>query len=382
MRTRARWATATAATAAVVGGALVVPAVASADPDLPPTTAAELVEQVATATERPFSGTAVQTVDLGLPELPQAAGSSSELSTLLAGSTTLRLWSDGPERSRLAVLGALAETDVVRDGDDAWVWRSDQRSALHADLSDLPEGADHPEPMTAPGATTPADAARTALEALDPSTAVSLDGTASVAGRDAYELVLEPRSGDSLVGEVRLAVDAETSYPLRVQVTARGASEPAFESGFTSISFTAPGEEVFDFAPPAGTEVEEVDVAALAAGHEGHDGAQGRPGSAPGEAASPTVVGEGWTSVLVLRDAAGALDPSGTGTGTGAEGAGSDVAATLLGAFQPVEGDFGSGRAFSSSLLSVLALDDGRVLVGAVPVDVLERAALDPTAAP
>ena len=375
MRTRARWATATAATAAVVGGALVVPAVASADPDLPPTTAAELVEQVATATERPFSGTAVQTVDLGLPELPQTAGSSSELSTLLAGSTTLRLWSDGPERSRLAVLGALAETDVVRDGDDAWVWRSDQRSALHADLSGLPE---HEEPVTAPGATTPADAARTALEALDPTTAVSLDGTASVAGRDAYELVLEPRSGESLVGEVRLAVDAETSYPLRVQVTARGASEPAFESGFTSISFTAPGEEVFDFAPPAGTEVEEVDAAALAAGHEGHEG---RPEAAPGEAASPTVVGEGWTSVLVLRDAAGALDPS-VGRGDGEDAAGSDLAATLLGAFRPVDGEFGSGRAFSSSLVSVLALDDGRVLVGAVPVDVLERAALDPTAAP
>jgi len=377
MRTRARWATATAATAAVVGGALVVPAVASADPDLPPTTAAELVEQVATATERPFSGTAVQTVDLGLPELPQTAGSAGELSTLLAGSTTLRLWSDGPERSRLAVLGALAETDVVRDGDDAWVWRSDQRSALHADLADLPEGE---QPMSAPGATTPADAARTALEALDPTTAVSLDGTASVAGRDAYELVLQPRSGESLVGEVRLAVDAETSYPLRVQVTARGASEPAFESGFTSISFTAPGDEVFDFAPPAGTDVQEVDVAALAAGHDGAAGAQGRPGAVPGEAASPTVVGDGWTSVLVLRDAAGALDPS-LASGSG-EGAGSDVAATLLGAFQPVQGDFGSGRAFSSSLLSVLALDDGRLLVGAVPVDVLERAALDPTAAP
>ena len=36
----------------------------------------------------------------------------------------------------------------------------------------------------------------------------------------AYELVLTPRAEESLVGEVRLAVDAETSYPLRAQVFA------------------------------------------------------------------------------------------------------------------------------------------------------------------
>ena len=89
------------------------------------------------------------------------------------------------------------------------------------------------------------------------------------------------------------------------------------------------------------------------------------------------MVGEGWTSVLVLRDAAGALDQAAGGGDD--EG---DLGATLLGAFRPVEGDYGTGRAFSSSLLSVLALDDGRVLVGAVPVDVLGRAALEPTAAP
>ena len=391
MRTRTRWTVAAAATAAVVGGALVVPAVASADPDLPPTTAADLLEDLATASERPFSGTVVQTVDLGLPELPQGMGGSSELMTLLAGSTTLRLWSDGPERTRVAVLGALAESDLVRDGDDAWLWRSDQDTALHADLSALPQ---HPEgeeraPMGGTGAASPADAARAALDALDPTTEVSVDGTATVAGRDAYELVLEPRSEDSLVGEVRLAVDAETSYPLRAQVTARGATEPAFESGFTSISFTTPGDEVFDFTPPAGTEVQEVDPAQLSAmgGHDDPSGATSHPGAAPGEAASPTVVGEGWTSVLVLRDAAGALDPTSTAREGSAKGgdedeAAAELGATLLGAFQPVEGEYGSGRAFSSALLSALALDDGRVLVGAVPVEVLERAALDPTAAP
>ena len=54
----------------------------------------------------------------------------------------------------------------------------------------------------------PALFAEQALAAIDPSTAVSLDGTATVAGRDAHELVLEPRDVDSLVGSVRIAVDA------------------------------------------------------------------------------------------------------------------------------------------------------------------------------
>ena len=62
-----------------------------------------------------------------------------------------------------------------------------------------------------------ADAAEAALAPIAPSTAVSLDGTASVAGRDAYELVLEPKDELTLVEEVRIAVDGETSVPLRVQ---------------------------------------------------------------------------------------------------------------------------------------------------------------------
>lgn len=389
MHTRTRWALTAATATAVVGGTFLVPAVANADPDLPPTTAEELLTDLASTQERPFSGTVVQTADLGLPELPQTTGSAGEMSSLLAGSTTLRLWSDGADKGRVAVLGALAETDVVRDGDDGWLWRSDQRTALHADLSALedgPQGGAQGE--AGPGApgfagpdgtASPAEAAQGVLAALDPSTEVTLDGTTTVAGRDAYELVLTPRAQESLVGEVRLAVDAETSYPLRAQVIARGADEPAFETGFTSISYEVPGDEVFAFDPPPGTEVEEVDEASLQAMGAGAD----RPEGAAPQGAEPVVVGEGWASVVVVPGAAGALDAAATGgTSGGEDGEGDAISGALLGAFQPVQGDFGSGRAFSSSLVSVLALDDGRVLMGAVTPETLERAALEPTAAP
>ncbi|MEJ5914262.1 LolA family protein [Pseudokineococcus sp. 1T1Z-3] len=400
MRTRSRWTLAAATTGVVVAGAVVVPGVASADPDLPPTTAQELLEDVASAQPLPFSGTVVHTSDLGLPELPQQTGSAgSDLTGLLTGSTTLRVWSDGEQRQRLSVLGDFAETSVVRDGSDVWVWRSDDRTAVHAELpsaqqleaarGSAAEGADaSPEAWGPAGGATPAEAAQRALAALDPSTEVSLDGTGTVAGRDAYELVLAPRSTTSLVGRVRLAVDAATSYPLRVQVLARRASSPALETAFTDISYAAPDDDVFAFTPPEGAEVSEAPSpgAALArrptGGHGGTPGggggpsAEGSSGSDPAaDRARPTVVGDGWDAVAVLRGAAGGLtDP----TGSPAGGAGQ----ALLDAAQPVSGAYGTGRVLATALVSVLALDDGRVLVGAVPPSVLEQAALDPAAAP
>jgi outer membrane lipoprotein-sorting protein len=368
VRLSTRWAVPSVLAATLLTGSLVLPRLASADPELPPTTAAELLADVAGARAQGFSGTVVQTTDLGLPQLPNHGPEASEIGSLLAGSTTLRIWYDGAERNRVAVLGTLAESDVVHDGRNVYLWRSDSNTALHATLPAHERKAAERAPLPVTPAPSPQEAAQRALAALEPSTVVRLDGTATVAGRDAHELVLEPRDAESLVGSVRIAVDAATSFPLRVQVVPRGAQTAAFETGFTEISFTAPGDEVFRFSPPPGATVEEVDPSAV---HRGSHGV------APGETASPdgrpAVVGEGWTSVLVLRD----VDPSAQ-----PDGGGDPLVGTLLDALRPVQGAYGTGRLFTSSLLSVLWLDDGRLLAGAVGPDVLERAALDPAATP
>ena len=367
MRTATRWAAPAALATTIAAVAVGIPSLASADPDLPPTTAAELLVDIAGAQAQPFSGTVVQTTDIGLPELP-THGQTSELTSLIAGSTTVRLWYGGPEQARIAVLGTLAETDVVRNGQDLYVWRSDSNEAQHATLPEHEASGGQSPPV--PGGASPADAAEAALAAIDPSTEVTLDGTASVAGRDAYELVLEPRDTKSLVGEVRLAVDAVTSFPLRVQVTARGASEPTYENGFESVTFGKPAEEVFAFSPPPGATLTELAPGAAPSAAGRLPDAAAPPATA---AQRPTVVGDGWTSVLVLRG----VDPAAVAESVGGDG----IGATLLQAFRPVSGEYGSGRVFGSSLVSVLMLDDGRTLVGSVPVDVLERAALDPAAA-
>ena len=69
MRTSLRWAVPAAVTASIAASVLVAPQLASADPELPPTTAAELLVKVATAQQQAFSGTVVQNTDLGLPQL-------------------------------------------------------------------------------------------------------------------------------------------------------------------------------------------------------------------------------------------------------------------------------------------------------------------------
>jgi hypothetical protein len=201
-------------------------------------------------------------------------------------------------------------------------------------------------------------AAEALLAAVDPTTEVTVDGTAEVAGRAAYELVLAPRGTGSLIDDVRVAVDSETSMPLRVQVNGDG-DEPAFEVGFTSVTMGEPSDDVFRFNPPPGATVEEHDLADL----RGHDDAKTGDLGTRNAASRPTVIGEGWTSVVVIPDV---TLPDSDETG---------LLEALLGSASRVSGPYGSGRLLETELVSALLLDDGRLLVGAVTPEVLEQAA-------
>ena len=350
-----RWAVPVAA-AAVVGVAVTGVLTAEADPPLPPKTAAQLLVALQGAQVDGLSGTVVQDSDLGLPALPTSgpgADSTSPLS-LLTGSHTLRVWYAGEDKQRLALLGRLGETDAVRNGRDVWLWSSGSNSATHYTLP-AGKGGKGEQPAV-PSPLTPQQAAEQALAAIDPTTAVSTDGTRTVAGRDAYELVLAPKDTRSLVGQVRLAVDAETSVPLRVQLFGRASADgPAFSVGFTKVSFEVPGDDQFRFSPPPGATVTEGTAPKRSADHpSGADLA--RAGSAV------RTVGSGWTTVVV----ADGIAPS-------AEGSGS--AGAILDQLQRVRGGWGSGRLLTSSLVSVLLTDDGRLIAGAVPPELLYAAA-------
>jgi outer membrane lipoprotein-sorting protein len=382
----ARWAVPVVIAAIVVGaGAATKWISASAETSLPPRSANQLVSDVASARLQALSGTVVQRSDLGLPDLPVGGRGSSDLTSLVSGAHTLRIWYAGPDKVRLALLGTLGETDVIRNGRDVWTWSSRDNSATHRQLSDQVPSTVDQLPQAPP------QAAAQLLSAIQPSTEVTTDGTATVAGRPAYELVLTPRTTASLVGQVRIAVDATEHIPLRLQVIPRGAADPAFEVAFTRVSFARPDDAEFRFTPPPDVTVKEggSDVGApgrplanpqstLSRLHEAIG--KGTGGAAQSGDREPQVVGSGWTAVLVARNDGpmGNSQPAEPG-GPGQPGAGPDQGGNqldrVLGALPRVSGSWGSGRLLRSKLFTVLITDDGRVLVGAVAPDRLYQVA-------
>lgn len=344
---------------------------ASAAPELPARTAAQLLVDLQNPRVDGVSGTVVENADLGLPAIPMPGGGqgSSDLSSLISGSHTLRVWYDGPERVRIALLGTLGESDVIRNGSDLWTWSSRDNSATHRVLPDTHRSD---APMTEVPLT-PQQAAEQALAALDPSTAVSTDGTARVAGRDAYELVLAPRDDRSLVGQLRIAIDAETHLPLRVRTIARGATSPAFEVGFTHVSFEPPDVNQFRFSPPPGARIV-TSGDQVGTEHSRPTGALPGPGSMAdhqgGPATGPTTVGSGWTQVAVFRG----TSPISALTGSASGNRQGELAGVLAGLPQ-VSGDWGSGKLLRSALFTALLTDDGRLLVGPVGPELVYQAA-------
>ena len=359
---------------------------AAASPALPARSPAQLISALAShaATPPQMSGTVVESAALGIPQLPGQQDPSSPLS-MLSGSHTIRLWYSDPAHFRLALPVPLGETDVIRNGGTGWVWESSSNSVQKITLPARAGGV-QASPATGAGSMpaplTPQQAAQRLLTAVGPTTSVTSGPTTTVAGQDAYQLVVAPKDSRSLVGRVVVEVDAQhPGVVLGVQVFARGAASPAFQTGFTSITFAAPPASTFAFTPPNGASVHTVTP--------GHPAGTGTPPAPPQAVSGATVVGMGWLAVAVLPasvlsavqhgNAAGALGQAarsaagGPGPGGSVDAAG--LLAALLKSATPVSGVWGSGKLVTTSLVSILITSNGHVLIGAVAPSVLFSAA-------
>jgi outer membrane lipoprotein-sorting protein len=375
-----KWAVPVAAIALVVGavGAGPVIAAVQGDPVLPERTAEQLLADAAQATRsglKPMSGTVMQTASFGLPGLPEIAGmGGSSPAALLAGSHELKVWYGGASQIRLALPGRMSETDLIVNGDQAWLWESETNKAtrIKIDGQAAPAGAGEAH-KALPTATTPQQLAQDVLRKAGANTVVSVTNTEKVADRAAYQLVLAPKDSSSLIREIRLALDGETLVPLRIQVYAKSAAEPAFEVGFTSVTFTPPSTDNFTFTPPAGAKVVEensLDTLASEQGKAGQERAEGLKDKVK-------TVGDGWTTVAVLPFQAPDLKvkvPKEQGDGPTGQDTNAIVDALLKSA-KPVSGTWGSGKVIQTKLVSALLTDDGRLLVGAVTPEKLTEAA-------
>lgn len=387
--------------AAVAAGVILIPQAASGaqHPTLPPRTAAQLLTSLEQASVPQFSGTTVETARLGLPSIDDlnlpgfSTGNGSPLMqvvTLLTGSHTAQVAYGGPDKQRAAIfLSDLSETDIVHNGTNVWTYSSDSNSVSHSTVKD--DGGDSPSP-DATATVDPTKAAEQALAKIDPSTAVSVDRTAQVAGRPAYQLDLTPRDSRSLIGSVRIALDSETSLPLRVEIWSRtNSSEPAFSVGFTSISMSAPSASTFDFTKPPSATVQSSPLSGLQS-----PGARASRAERRASAASDpsTVVGKDWTAVYVdtlptgnaglIESPDAAPTPTvqrcSTAThvctsdqagGTDAGSAGPNLAQTLDQLGTAVRG----GHIITTSLVTILVTNDNRVLIGSVTPRYLEQIA-------
>lgn len=369
--------------AATIG---LVPALAdSGDPNLPKISAQELIEKIAASDVQQLSGTVKITTDLGLPDLgglenslgsaagPSGSGDGSsadpttKLTELASGTHTLRVAADGQDRQKVSLLENAAEYSLIHNGKDVWGYDSKSNSVFHTTASES-EGKQREELPA-----TPKDLAEDALKAADKTTSVTVQGTAQVAGRDAYRLVIKPKDDGSTVGQITVAVDSKTGLPLKFTLTPASGGAAVVDAGFTQVSFTRPAASTFDFTPPKGAKVEEGDATKAP---EHRPGLRKGPADGPGKGSDDlgkggpeglNVIGDGWDSIATF-------DTGGKGVPSGSE-VGGDVGGFLDSLGDKVSGKFGEGTVFKTRLINALITDDGKVYVGAVTKDALVKAA-------
>jgi outer membrane lipoprotein-sorting protein len=378
-------------TAVIAGSAALLPSLASATPNLPAVSAQQLLTKIATSKVDAFSGTVSLSTNLGLPQLPDLSGTANPFS-LLSGAHTLEVAANGPQQQRVALLDQLSEYDFVHNGTQLWTYDSETNSVEHGtesakDTADAKAKAQAEQKADAAKypALTPQAAAQQLLTGLSPTTQVSVGAPRTVAGRSAYLLVLKPKQQGSLIGQADVSVDSATGTPLGVALYPVGSGTPVFDVSFTSVSLTAPDASRFDFTPPKGATVTPL-------GTEQKSGSTAGTKSAPTQQnLDPQVLGTSWLSVLELHNvslselqqtlsSAGSAATKGSDNSTNSDGGSSQLVNggvsgylnSLLGGGTSVSGKFGSGKVFTTSVVSVLITNDGRVFLGAVTPKVLE----------
>ncbi|WP_406507297.1 LolA family protein [Streptomyces sp. NBC_00212] len=365
--------------AATIG---LVPALAAAgDPSLPKISAQQLIEKMAASDTQQLSGTMKITTDLGLPGLgslgsfaPKGGGSGksaspdAKLTELASGTHTLRIAADGPDRQKVSILEDAAEYSLIHDGNDVWAYDSGSNQVFHSQKSAADAAEKHGKKAPDAGVpTTPKALADQFLKNVDPTTAVSVDGTAQVAGRDAYQLLIKPKQSGSTIGSVRIAVDAKTGVPLKFTLSPSAGGKAVVDAGFTKVDFSKPSADTFKFSPPKGAKVTEDDGKQK----QTYKPEQGLPGGLGnlGDAKNTKVIGKGWTAIAELDTGGKGMPKADNGKGGG------DAQKFLDSLGDKVSGKFGTGTVFKTRLVNALITDNGKVYVGAVTKDALVDAA-------
>jgi hypothetical protein len=311
-------------TRTVLAGILTVAAIAGATmvaygdpaPSLPPLRAEELVASMIDRAERsgPISGVLATHVDVGLPSIP-AGAPPPEDPTMRAidavnGDRRTRLWASR-DGLRMALLLPTSELGwfVSRTSGrlEAWAWDSQTFTAAHLGPVAVPDASMAPGGAAVAHLLDPLELARRSLQAIGPTTRVVVGESHRVAGRDAYRLVLLPRSVETLVGRIEISVDAQHRVPLGVVVFAKEADSPALSVAFSSVSFDPIDPATYRFSPPNGASIRE--VSPVSGPHGDPPGPRSDAGPAAADGTEQIrLFGRGWEAVVAVRLPARAPD--------------------------------------------------------------------------
>ncbi|MFH1833966.1 MAG: hypothetical protein ABH877_02990 [bacterium] len=236
---------------------------------------------------------------LGLSMLSFGGQSSGDLTALL-GNGSGRVWiQDG--KVRFDIQGAAGDTIIVGDSAGVWVYTYASNTATEYTFparsktgDSQGSGAQGSEGTGAAqssqkAVTEPVAAIEGFIQQLAPHATLAVSDQVTVAGRDCYVLSMIPMAPNTVFGSVRVAVDGDTYLPLKLDLYAKGVAEPVLTAGFTSVSYSKVGENVFAFTPPTSATVERktLTLPGMVAGGSG-GGPAAAPHAGPGITDGPT----------------------------------------------------------------------------------------------
>jgi outer membrane lipoprotein-sorting protein len=346
-----------------------LPASAGEAPVLPPVAAESLVQSVTAAKTPALSGKVEVTNNLGLPALAMAPGASA------LNVDSADVYNDGNGGSKVSLHQGSSQETITANGTTVWTYASQNNTATKYTIPD--------EVTKQKAQADPTAMASQLLAKAKESSTVSVDGTARIAGRAAYELVLTPKPTErTLLREIRVAVDSETKTPLQLEVLTNGTSDPALRIGFSEINFAQQPADEFAFTPPKNAKIIEKTQPKIDATTQG-DLTQAEQNT--------KIVGDGWDTVITgkipadlsAKSSAGQQGSAGQGSAdqqssagqsSAGQGKGSDIQSLLNRFGKPASGAWGSGHVFTTKVGTAIVTDDGRFAAGAVPEQVLFEA--------
>lgn len=293
----------------VIAGVIALPPLAATAVDLPDLSPQEVILLMDSPVVA-FEGSVTKVANLGLPAfefssmmtqdmvdtmsatmpegmeelVPQVLEQNPlmDVISLLSGTHNARIYSS-ENAVRVQILDPLSQRDLVVTKDSIWMYDYKDAIAYTAAIPNLDtvkleeelKTYSETEEFTKAKAEAEESASKYAAELgidlsspesiadylvskLEVYSTITVGQDHRVAGRTAYKLIMTPNSENTLVDSIQLSVDSETGMVLDLEVYSVEDSSPVFKLGFTNIKMGEPDASIFEFTPPSGTTVVDI----------------------------------------------------------------------------------------------------------------------------